>query len=352
MQDFFELRNCKRRYIAFFGVLTHGGFFCFLCLLFFACQAQIRYTHEIRHDRFLSYLNPKYRTWKAKAVIQDLEKGQKISSRQHDKAMALTYSLAWNQAEILWKTNLKESPEFLANYLSLSRLYFLLEEREGLKQLHSQLVQNKKIYRSKIYMLAQNLYSQGRTREALLLMQSLENHSANPSCPAERSCYLPASLWLADYYFAEPNYKKTYFYYMRVIESKVRHPQALWGLAKLAYLGKQWEKVVVYLQLVQQQKKISPKIRKESYYLLANAYFQTGEISRALEQIKKIPKRKHNYASLSLYGDILLIKDFRADLNALLGLASSEKFRLSLLRHWYGLEKVEGLKHIHSSFAF
>ena len=345
---------------------------CLLSLLLLSCQAQIRHARKIRQDPFLNYLSRKYQTWEAKKILQDLEKNtekeKKLPSCQHDRAMVLTHSLAWDQAETLWKANLEKSPQFLANYLSLSRLYLLLEEEEALRQLYSQWVQNKKIPQSKLYALAQKLYQQGRAKEAVLLMQSLERGRkiekaersgkidkiegpANDLNCYRQSCYLPASLWLAEYYLAEPNYKQSYFYYRRILKRKAHHLQALWGLAKLAYLAKEWKQAVAYLQLVQSQKKTSPKIQRESYYLLAHAYFQEKEISKALRQIEKISKREHNYASLSLYGDILLTQNFQADLSSVLRLTNSESLRFSLLRHWYGLEKIKGLKQVHSSFS-
>lgn len=325
-----------------------SAYFASLCLLFFACQAQLRHSHRIRHDPFLTYLNHKYKNLKDEEVLRILEKEKSLALNQHDKAIALTRSLLWDQAETLWKANLKESPKFLANYLSLSRLYFLLGNRKPLEQLHSRLAQNKKIPKARLYGLAQKLYAQARVSESLLLMKKLEN---NPSCPLARSCYLPASLWLADHYFTEASYKKVYVYYMRVLKEKSRHPQALWGLAKLAYFSKQWDKAIAYLELFQKQKKTPLTTRRRSYYLLASSYFQKGKTAKALLQIKKIPKTKHDYKSLGLYGDILLTQNFRANLRGLLKLANSEKTRHSLLRRWYGTEKIEGLEKMNSSFA-
>ena len=264
--------------------------------------------------------------------------------------MALTYSFVWDKAELLWKTNLKQNPSFLANYLSLSRIYFLLEERKALEKLYKDLVQNRKISKEKLYKLAENFYREGRAQEALSLMKKLEENQSHPSCPRESSCYLPASLWLGEYYLAEPNYKKAYYYYMRVLKRKARHPKALWALGKLAYLAKQWKQAIAYLKLLQKQKKVLLEAQRETYYLLANAYFQVGEISNALKESRKIPRNKHDYASLSLYGDILLIQNFQADLRSLLKLTNSKKTRRSLLRHWYGVEQIKGLREIHSSF--
>ena len=327
-------------------------FYAFLFCISFGCQAQIRHSQRVQQDSFLQYLNPKYQNWLAQDVLQDLEKEKKSLNGQHDRAIALTRSLIWDRAEILWKENLKKNPEFLANYLSLSRLYFLLGEKEELEKLHKDLVQNKKIARKKIYRLGERLYRQGRVGESLSLMKKIEKSNVRSNCAPKSSCSIEASLWLGEYYFAEPNYKKAYHYYIRVLNKRPRQGQALWGLGRLSYLAKQWDKAIAYLHLLQKKKELGYKIRKESYYLLANSYFQVGNIPKALAQSKSISKGEHSYASLRLYGDLLLIQNFQTDLGALLELTDSEKLRLSLLRHWYGAEKIEGLKEIHSSFFF
>ncbi len=315
------------------------------CLYLTTCTAiQVRYPERIRNDVFLTQAQ----TTTAETKVTYL----------HEQAIAHIRKLELVQAEALWKESIQEKSDFIPAYLNLGRLYVLLGKKQDLISLYISLVSIKEIAAMAIYQLADKVYRKGRTYEGLVLMKTLNQYLIK-----HKKNNILSSLWLGSYYFAQPNYKKTYIHYRRVLELEPSQAQALEALGHLAYLVQDWPKAILYLEKLEKLKKLRSKaisINPKNYYLLAYAYYKQQDIDGALKQIKKINRRQHDYQSLCLYGDLLRIQNFRADLRPLLQFLPNQKLRLALLAYWYGLirdEKprglngLEGLQQIHDSLA-
>ncbi len=327
------------------------------------CQVSKFHLKKISQDSFFTYTNSHYEGLLPSYVLNELQQNKRITPYfLHNRAVAEMRSFSWGKAQKIWEESIQRYPDFLPPYLCLSRLYFLLidgdKDKIILSKLYNDLVTNKNISSSTLYMVADKFfYQKGRFEEGILLMKTLEkyrNRQDKGNDSSKKRHFVPASLWLAEYYMAEPNYPKAYLYYKRILRKNPNHLSSFWGIARLAYLSKQWDKAIYYIEKMEEKKKINQKKdrfkrpEKLDYYL-ANSYFHIQKLEKALQNIKKLHRKLHDYKSLRLYGDILLQQNYQEDLSFLLEMARTNYIRLSLLEYWYGVKNIQKIKNIYPS---
>ncbi len=325
-----------------------------LVLLLYDCRSLGRRAQDIAKDPVFAYALPE-----GEGPAQYAEQ-----RKRYNAILSLLPSLAPAEAKRQWLSLVEQNPGFLEAYLALGRLYFLLEETEALLALYHDLVQQAQFTNERIYKKAEELRKAGRMQESIALMRSLaEFRSAKnfKKCAGlslkagKRSaslCYPEPSLWLGAVYLGKAEFEKARKYYglsLALASTPAHAFAALYALGRLAYLKQNWGESQYYFNLAADYK---PSVPKELRVLLAQVYYKQFMIEEALEQCRSILQKEHDYASLKLYGDLLLIQDFRRDLSGLLKLAPNHAVRASLLRHWYGTEDLRYLLHIHDLFRF
>lgn len=288
-----------------------------------SCRAQIRGADLYAADSHLKPLTA--REGSDEAVLRSLSPESRDPLELHDRAVYLARVVRLDESESGFQQLIQAFPDFAPGYVSLSRLYWIAEERGRAKTILGMLASNSKIPDEKILETALALDDAGRSDEAGILLEGL---SSNGRMPGE-TCLTQGK---RAYRSGRMGEALVHFRCAAAALPSNRDSRLATGLLHSA--AENYRLAAGYLEGIPDD---------DARFHLARAYAETGRVPQALSVLQSMEKK--DLPALELWGSLLLADDLSADVGPVLKMAPPE-MQSELLRIWYGTDNPSGREEI------
>ena len=225
-------------------------------------------------------------------------------------------------------------PGYAPAILNLARLYVLLEETSSAGDVYGKFIAATHPD-SILFQIGQDFEQERRIEEARIFFEA---------CLAAGRLLTESSLWLGAEAIRRREYPRAAHFYDLAFAETPRDARAIFGLALLRFMARDWENALPLLELARQAGSEEPSLP----YLLARTNYELGQVRRTVE-IARSTEQAYDIELVELHGRALLVLDYRADLSPLLE-SVPEADRETLLRSWYGEEDLRDNPELYLEF--
>jgi Tfp pilus assembly protein PilF len=295
-----------------------------------ACSGAVRNADRIANDPGYRLIDSARVGTMTDAALAALA-GAQSAADKNDRAVFLIRAGRLLEAEAELNEALKLEPALLPAGLNLARLYAAAGDAAAARKICADLARAPGLTVDALYRAALEM-DPARSPERRLLLETLANDLR----------HYPANLNLgADALYAG-DYARATRAYDRALELRPDGAEALFGLAYLRYLARDFDRAAALFDA-----SIKNGVREpQACRLAAQSHFEREDYLATRARLDSCPDRLSDREAAALYGETLLRLDYRADVRPLLARFTHPEDQRLLLQKWFGVSDIEGLESI------